>query len=95
MRLYFYKLSGNCGEEFNPHGNILINQSFILGGNAGPGEHGQGNITSKEGTPSNDITTSNNSSQGGPKGQREQRTRNPRIQSGNKPKETLVNGTSG
>ncbi|XP_043484859.1 synaptic functional regulator FMR1 isoform X2 [Leptopilina heterotoma] len=69
--------------------------SVSKGGNAGPGEHGQGNITSKEGTPSNDITTSNNSSQGGPKGQREQRTRNPRIQSGNKPKETLVNGTSG
>ncbi|XP_051171352.1 fragile X messenger ribonucleoprotein 1 homolog isoform X3 [Leptopilina boulardi] len=65
------------------------------GGNAGPGEHGHGNIASKEGTPSNDITTSNNSSQGGPKGQREQRNRNPRIQSGNKPKETLVNGTSG
>lgn len=67
----------------------------FLGNNAGPGEHGQGNIASKEGTPSNDITTSNSSSQGGPKGQREQRTRNPRIQSGNKPKETLVNGTSG
>ncbi|XP_033213518.1 synaptic functional regulator FMR1 isoform X3 [Belonocnema kinseyi] len=75
------------------------------GSNAGPGDHGQSNVASKEGTPSNDIMPSNNSSssqgqgqgQGqGPKGQREARPRHPRMPPGNnKPKETLVNGTSG
>ncbi|XP_033213525.1 synaptic functional regulator FMR1 isoform X10 [Belonocnema kinseyi] len=79
--------------------------SVDRGSNAGPGDHGQSNVASKEGTPSNDIMPSNNSSssqgqgqgQGqGPKGQREARPRHPRMPPGNnKPKETLVNGTSG
>ncbi|XP_031829409.1 synaptic functional regulator FMR1 isoform X5 [Nomia melanderi] len=62
------------------------------GSNAGPSE--QSTVTSKEGTPANDISATNNSSQG-PKGQREQRARPPRMQQSNKPKEALVNGTSG
>ncbi|XP_053975750.1 fragile X messenger ribonucleoprotein 1 homolog A isoform X2 [Hylaeus anthracinus] len=61
------------------------------GSNAAPGD--QSTVTSKEGTPANDISATNNSSQG-PKGQREQRFRH-RIQQSNKPKEALVNGTSG
>ncbi|XP_394058.6 synaptic functional regulator FMR1 isoform X2 [Apis mellifera] len=60
------------------------------GSNAGPGD--QSTVTSKEGTPANDVSTTNNSSQG-PKGQRELRSR--RMQQSNKPKEALVNGTSG
>ncbi|XP_026668429.1 synaptic functional regulator FMR1 [Ceratina calcarata] len=62
------------------------------GNNAGPGD--QSTVTSKEGTPANDVSTTNNSSQG-PKGQRELRSRPPRMQQSNKPKEALVNGTSG
>ncbi|CAL7937492.1 unnamed protein product [Xylocopa violacea] len=62
------------------------------GSNAGPGD--QSTVTSKEGTPANDVSTTNNSSQG-PKGQRELRSRHPRMQQSNKPKEALVNGTSG
>ncbi|XP_078033133.1 synaptic functional regulator FMR1 isoform X5 [Augochlora pura] len=62
------------------------------GSNAGPGE--QSTVTSKEGTPANEISATSNSSQG-PKGQREQRARHPRMQQSNKPKEALVNGTSG
>ncbi|XP_012145398.1 synaptic functional regulator FMR1 isoform X1 [Megachile rotundata] len=62
------------------------------GSNAGPGD--QSTVTSKEGTPANDVSTTNNSSQG-PKGQREPRPRHPRMQQSNKPKEALVNGTSG
>ncbi|CAK9808616.1 Fragile X messenger ribonucleoprotein 1 homolog [Anthophora quadrimaculata] len=62
------------------------------GSNAGPGD--QSTVTSKEGTPANDVSTTNNSSQG-PKGQRELRFRPPRMQQSNKPKEALVNGTSG
>ncbi|XP_076678632.1 synaptic functional regulator FMR1 isoform X2 [Andrena cerasifolii] len=62
------------------------------GSNAGPGD--QSTVTSKEGTPANDVSATNNSSQG-PKGQRESRSRPPRLQQSNKPKEALVNGTSG
>ncbi|XP_047360227.1 synaptic functional regulator FMR1 isoform X2 [Vespa velutina] len=62
------------------------------GSNAGPGD--QSTITNKEGTPANDVSVSNNSSQGS-KGQREPRNRPPRMQQSNKPKEALVNGTSG
>ncbi|XP_015603804.1 synaptic functional regulator FMR1 isoform X2 [Cephus cinctus] len=62
------------------------------GSNAGPSD--QSTITSKEGTPSNDVIISNSSSQG-PKGQREPRSRHSRISQSNKPKEALVNGTSG
>ncbi|XP_029036692.1 synaptic functional regulator FMR1 isoform X2 [Osmia bicornis bicornis] len=62
------------------------------GSNAGPGD--QSTVTSKEGTPANDVSTTNNSSQG-PKGQREPRPRHTRMQQSNKPKEALVNGTSG
>ncbi|XP_053975755.1 fragile X messenger ribonucleoprotein 1 homolog isoform X7 [Hylaeus anthracinus] len=65
--------------------------SIDRGSNAAPGD--QSTVTSKEGTPANDISATNNSSQG-PKGQREQRFRH-RIQQSNKPKEALVNGTSG
>ncbi|KAK9308935.1 hypothetical protein QLX08_001334 [Tetragonisca angustula] len=66
--------------------------SIDRGSNAGPGD--QSTVTSKEGTPANDVSTTNNSSQG-PKGQRELRSRHPRMQQSNKPKEALVNGTSG
>ncbi|XP_012145399.1 synaptic functional regulator FMR1 isoform X4 [Megachile rotundata] len=66
--------------------------SIDRGSNAGPGD--QSTVTSKEGTPANDVSTTNNSSQG-PKGQREPRPRHPRMQQSNKPKEALVNGTSG
>ncbi|XP_012237182.1 synaptic functional regulator FMR1 isoform X4 [Bombus impatiens] len=66
--------------------------SIDRGSNAGPGD--QASVTSKEGTPANDVSASNNSSQG-PKGQRELRSRHPRMQQSNKPKEALVNGTSG
>ncbi|XP_020300453.1 synaptic functional regulator FMR1 isoform X7 [Pseudomyrmex gracilis] len=62
------------------------------GSNAGPCD--QSTMNSKEGTPANDVSVSNNSSQG-PKGQREHRSRPPRMQQSNKPKEALVNGTSG
>ncbi|XP_076164904.1 synaptic functional regulator FMR1 isoform X5 [Ptiloglossa arizonensis] len=62
------------------------------GSNAGPGD--QSTVTSKEGTPANDISTTNTSYQG-PKVQREPRFRHPRMQQSNKPKEALVNGTSG
>ncbi|XP_011331078.2 synaptic functional regulator FMR1 isoform X2 [Ooceraea biroi] len=62
------------------------------GSNAGPCD--QSAMNSKEGTPANDVSVSNNSSQG-PKGQREHRSRPPRMQQSNKPKEALVNGTSG
>ncbi|XP_070155561.1 fragile X messenger ribonucleoprotein 1 homolog isoform X3 [Polyergus mexicanus] len=62
------------------------------GSNAGPCD--QSTMNSKEGTPANDVSMSNNSSQG-PKGQREHRSRPPRMQQSNKPKEALVNGTSG
>ncbi|XP_018310626.1 synaptic functional regulator FMR1 isoform X5 [Mycetomoellerius zeteki] len=62
------------------------------GSNAGPCD--QSTMNSKEGTPANDVSLSNNSSQG-PKGQREHRSRPPRMQQSNKPKEALVNGTSG
>lgn len=50
-------------------------------------------MNSKEGTPANDVSVSNSSQ--GPKGQREHRSRPPRMQQSNKPKEALVNGTSG
>ncbi|XP_015180950.1 PREDICTED: fragile X mental retardation syndrome-related protein 1 isoform X2 [Polistes dominula] len=60
------------------------------GSNAGPGD--QSTITSKEGTPANDVSVANNSSQGS-KGH--PRHRPPRMQLSNKPKEALVNGTSG
>ncbi|XP_029036693.1 synaptic functional regulator FMR1 isoform X3 [Osmia bicornis bicornis] len=66
--------------------------SIDRGSNAGPGD--QSTVTSKEGTPANDVSTTNNSSQG-PKGQREPRPRHTRMQQSNKPKEALVNGTSG
>ncbi|XP_035727839.1 synaptic functional regulator FMR1-like isoform X3 [Vespa mandarinia] len=66
--------------------------SIDRGSNAGPGD--QSTITNKEGTPANDVSVSNNSSQGS-KGQREPRNRPPRMQQSNKPKEALVNGTSG
>ncbi|XP_015603808.1 synaptic functional regulator FMR1 isoform X6 [Cephus cinctus] len=66
--------------------------SIDRGSNAGPSD--QSTITSKEGTPSNDVIISNSSSQG-PKGQREPRSRHSRISQSNKPKEALVNGTSG
>nr|XP_012226218.1 PREDICTED: fragile X mental retardation syndrome-related protein 1 isoform X4 [Linepithema humile] len=62
------------------------------GSNAGPCD--QSTMNSKEGTPANDVSVSNSSSQG-PKGQREHRSRPPRMQQSNKPKEALVNGTSG
>ncbi|XP_011058162.1 PREDICTED: fragile X mental retardation protein 1 homolog A isoform X3 [Acromyrmex echinatior] len=62
------------------------------GSNAGPCD--QSTMNNKEGTPANDVSMSNNSSQG-PKGQREHRSRPPRMQQSNKPKEALVNGTSG
>ncbi|XP_011142586.2 synaptic functional regulator FMR1 isoform X5 [Harpegnathos saltator] len=61
------------------------------GSNAGPCD--QSTINSKEGTPANDVSVSNSSQ--GPKGQREHRSRPPRMQQSNKPKEALVNGTSG
>ncbi|KAI4493358.1 hypothetical protein M0802_009418 [Mischocyttarus mexicanus] len=60
------------------------------GSNAGPGD--QSTITNKEGTPANDVSVANNSSQGS-KGH--PRHRPPRMQLSNKPKEALVNGTSG
>lgn len=66
--------------------------SIDRGSNAGPGD--QSTVTSKEGTPANDVSATNNSSQG-PKGQRDLRSRHPRMQQSNKPKEALVNGTSG
>ncbi|XP_026827891.1 synaptic functional regulator FMR1 isoform X10 [Ooceraea biroi] len=66
--------------------------SIDRGSNAGPCD--QSAMNSKEGTPANDVSVSNNSSQG-PKGQREHRSRPPRMQQSNKPKEALVNGTSG
>ncbi|XP_034194009.2 synaptic functional regulator FMR1 isoform X4 [Osmia lignaria lignaria] len=66
--------------------------SIDRGSNAGPGD--QSTVISKEGTPANDVSTTNNSSQG-PKGQREPRPRHTRMQQSNKPKEALVNGTSG
>ncbi|XP_020300452.1 synaptic functional regulator FMR1 isoform X6 [Pseudomyrmex gracilis] len=66
--------------------------SIDRGSNAGPCD--QSTMNSKEGTPANDVSVSNNSSQG-PKGQREHRSRPPRMQQSNKPKEALVNGTSG
>ncbi|XP_012258910.2 synaptic functional regulator FMR1 isoform X3 [Athalia rosae] len=62
------------------------------GTNAGPSD--QSTLTSKEGTPANDVTVSNSNSQG-PKSHRETRPRHPRIAPNNKPKEALVNGTSG
>ncbi|KAI4483989.1 hypothetical protein M0804_007445 [Polistes exclamans] len=58
--------------------------------NVGPGD--QSTITNKEGTPANDVSVANNSSQGS-KGH--PRHRPPRMQLSNKPKEALVNGTSG
>ncbi|XP_012526940.1 synaptic functional regulator FMR1 isoform X4 [Monomorium pharaonis] len=66
--------------------------SIDRGSNVGPCD--QSTMNSKEGTPANDVSMSNNSSQG-PKGQREHRSRPPRMQQSNKPKEALVNGTSG
>lgn len=49
----------------------------------------------KDGTNlSNDIIVSNNSGSQGPKGQRERR-RDWRTPQNNKPKEAMVNGTSG
>ncbi|XP_067203632.1 fragile X messenger ribonucleoprotein 1 homolog A isoform X4 [Linepithema humile] len=66
--------------------------SIDRGSNAGPCD--QSTMNSKEGTPANDVSVSNSSSQG-PKGQREHRSRPPRMQQSNKPKEALVNGTSG
>ncbi|XP_014471553.1 PREDICTED: fragile X mental retardation syndrome-related protein 1 isoform X7 [Dinoponera quadriceps] len=65
--------------------------SIDRGSNAGPCD--QSTINSKEGTPANDVSVSNSSQ--GPKGQREHRSRPPRMQQSNKPKEALVNGTSG
>ncbi|XP_032670945.1 synaptic functional regulator FMR1 isoform X3 [Odontomachus brunneus] len=65
--------------------------SIQIGSNAGPCD--QSTINSKEGTPANDVSVSNSSQ--GPKGQREHRSRPPRMQQSNKPKEALVNGTSG
>lgn len=69
-----------------------VNLYICLGSNAGPCD--QSTMNNKEGTPANDVSMSNNSSQG-PKGQREHRSRPPRMQQSNKPKEALVNGTSG
>ncbi|XP_066581204.1 fragile X messenger ribonucleoprotein 1 homolog isoform X2 [Prorops nasuta] len=66
--------------------------SIDRGSNAGPVE--ASTISNKEGSPPNDVNVTNSSSQG-PKGQREQRIRHPRMQQSNKPKEALVNGTSG
>ncbi|XP_012258953.2 synaptic functional regulator FMR1 isoform X8 [Athalia rosae] len=66
--------------------------SIDRGTNAGPSD--QSTLTSKEGTPANDVTVSNSNSQG-PKSHRETRPRHPRIAPNNKPKEALVNGTSG
>lgn len=68
-----------------------VNLYICLGSNAGPGD--QSTVTSKEGTPANDVSATNNSSQGS-KNYREAR-RPPRMQQSNKPKEALVNGTSG
>ncbi|XP_011297809.1 fragile X mental retardation syndrome-related protein 1 isoform X3 [Fopius arisanus] len=62
------------------------------------GNSGQADQTSvnKEGTPiSKDVINSNNSGPQGPKGQSNRRPHNWRSSSNNKPKETLVNGTSG
>ncbi|XP_063979340.1 fragile X messenger ribonucleoprotein 1 homolog isoform X2 [Diachasmimorpha longicaudata] len=62
-------------------------------GNSGQTE--QPGVT-KEGTPtSKDVINSNSSGPQGPKGQRDRRPGQWRTSSNNKPKETLVNGTSG
>ncbi|XP_011497455.1 PREDICTED: fragile X mental retardation syndrome-related protein 1 [Ceratosolen solmsi marchali] len=60
-------------------------------------QSGGPNTVNKDGAPSNnDISTStNNSNQQGPKGQREQRSRFSRVPQNSKPKEAMVNGTSG
>ncbi|XP_058791231.1 fragile X messenger ribonucleoprotein 1 homolog isoform X2 [Phymastichus coffea] len=77
------------------------------GSSVGQGDQSGGSIQSKEITPSNnDISASTNntgsnqqqqqqSQPGGPKGQREQRPRYARVSQNSKPKETMVNGTSG
>ncbi|KAK0161207.1 hypothetical protein PV327_009702 [Microctonus hyperodae] len=62
------------------------------GGNSGSGD--QSSSTNKESAPLNEVIVSNSRSQG-PKGQRERRNPEWRLASSNKPKETLVNGTSG
>ncbi|XP_046742238.1 synaptic functional regulator FMR1 isoform X8 [Diprion similis] len=62
------------------------------GSNVGPSD--QSTLTSKEGTPANDVIVSNSNSQG-PKSQREPRPRHSRMAPNNKPKEAMVNGTSG
>lgn len=65
---------------------------MIIGGNS-TGEQ----LTNKDGVPSNDMIISNNSGSQGPKGQRggDRRNSHWRNPTNNKPKETLVNGTSG
>ncbi|XP_046431451.1 synaptic functional regulator FMR1 isoform X9 [Neodiprion fabricii] len=62
------------------------------GSNVGPSD--QSTLTSKEGTPANDVIVSNSNSQG-PKSQREPRPRHSRMAPNSKPKEAMVNGTSG
>ncbi|XP_015123132.1 synaptic functional regulator FMR1 isoform X2 [Diachasma alloeum] len=62
-------------------------------GNSGQAD--QPGVT-KEGTPSSkDVINSNSTGPQGPKGQRDRRQPQWRTSSNNKPKETLVNGTSG
>jgi hypothetical protein len=71
---------------------------LIAGSSAGQvDQSGGANPVNKDGAPSNnDISTStNNSNQQGPKGQREQRPRFSRAPQNSKPKEAMVNGTSG
>ncbi|XP_015123133.1 synaptic functional regulator FMR1 isoform X3 [Diachasma alloeum] len=67
--------------------------SSIDRGNSGQAD--QPGVT-KEGTPSSkDVINSNSTGPQGPKGQRDRRQPQWRTSSNNKPKETLVNGTSG
>lgn len=71
---------------------LIVICNICLGNNAGPSD--QSILPSKEGTPANDVIVSNSNSQG-PKSQREARPRHSRMAPNNKPKEALVNGTSG
>ncbi|XP_008209110.1 synaptic functional regulator FMR1 isoform X2 [Nasonia vitripennis] len=60
-------------------------------------QSGGPSVVSKEVTPSNNdiLAPTNSNNQQGPKGQREQRGRYPRVPQNSKPKEAMVNGTSG
>ncbi|XP_034949958.1 synaptic functional regulator FMR1 isoform X5 [Chelonus insularis] len=88
------KSRGNRRRQIRSKRRSATPDSSIRGGNSCTGE--QSSAGSKEGTPSNDIIVSNSSGQqGGPKGQRDRRNTHWRAPSNNKPKETLVNGTSG